>query len=44
MGSITIPATREIVDDFAKEIRKRRAQGPKPSLTVINFRTDTDRD
>lgn len=40
MGSITTPATREIIEDFAKEIRKRRAEGPKPSMTVINFRTD----
>jgi hypothetical protein len=40
MGAITIPKTREIVDDFAKEILKRRSDGPKPSKEVINFRTE----
>lgn len=40
MGAITKPARREIVDDFAKEIRERRMQTAKPSKTVINFRTD----
>lgn len=40
MPAITKPATREIIEDFAKEIRKRRAYTAKPSKTVINFRTD----
>lgn len=40
MGRITTSATREIIDDFAKEIRHRRMQTAKPSKAVINFRTD----
>ena len=40
MAAITKPGVREIVDDFAKEIQKRRTQGPKPAKAVINFRTD----
>lgn len=40
MPAITKPVTREIVEDFAKEIRLRRTQTVKPSKTVINFRTD----
>src|SRR5437773_2710750 len=40
MAAITKPSAREIIDDFAKEIRTRRARGPKPSMAVINFRTD----
>ncbi len=40
MTAITKPITREIIDDFAKEIRERRQQTVKPSKEVINFRTD----
>ncbi|MEW6386233.1 MAG: hypothetical protein AB1491_01770 [Thermodesulfobacteriota bacterium] len=40
MPAITKPVEREIIDDFAKEIRERRMQTAKPSKTVINFRTD----
>lgn len=40
MPAITKPATREIIEDFAKEICERRARTAKPSRTVINFRTD----
>jgi len=40
MPQITKQITREIIDDFAKEIHDRQAPGPKPSKTVINFRTE----
>lgn len=40
MATITKPVIREIIDDFAKEIRERRMQTAKPSKAVINFRTD----
>lgn len=40
MRAITKPVTREIVEDFAKEIRQRKMKTAKPSKTVINFRTD----
>jgi len=40
MARITKPPTREIISDFAKEIRERRAPTVKPSKHVINFRTD----
>ena len=40
MPPITKAKTREIVEDFAQEIRDRRAQTVKPSMAVINFRTD----
>jgi hypothetical protein len=40
MPRITHQATREIVEDFAKEIKEKRFGPPKPSKTVINFRTD----
>jgi len=40
MRAITKPAAREIVEDFAKEIRQRRMETVKPSRAVINFRTD----
>lgn len=40
MAAITKPATREIVDDFAKEIQQRRTKTAKPAKAVINFRTD----
>lgn len=40
MASITQSKPREIVEDFAKEIREKRLPTAKPSKTVINFRTD----
>lgn len=40
MPAITKPKAREIIDDFAKEIRQKRVQTAKPSKAVINFRTD----
>jgi hypothetical protein len=40
MSEITVPAKRNIIEDFAKEIRERRQSTAKPSKTVINFRTD----
>lgn len=40
MPNITKQAIREIVDDFAKEIREKQSKGPKPAKTVINFRTE----
>jgi len=40
MAILTKPIAREIIDDFAKEIRTRRLETAKPSKTVINFRTD----
>lgn len=40
MPAITRPVKREIIEDFAEEIRERRLQTVKPSRTVINFRND----
>lgn len=40
MPNITKQAIREIVDDFAKEIREKQSGGPRPAKTVINFRTE----
>lgn len=40
MPPITKPIARGIIDDFAKEVRKKRMQSAKPSMEVINFRTD----
>ncbi|MAT73471.1 MAG: hypothetical protein CMJ58_28650 [Planctomycetaceae bacterium] len=40
MTRISRPATREIIEDFAKEVRNRRLDTVKPSTWVINFRTD----
>lgn len=40
MAKITKPRIREIIDDFAKEIKARRLQTAKPSKEVINFRND----
>jgi len=37
---MTKPPPREIIDDFAKEIRERRLKTAKPSTEVINFRDD----
>lgn len=40
MSRITKPATREIIDDFAEEIRQKKRQGAKPSKEVIYFRNE----
>ena len=40
MQPITKMPTREIIDDFAHEIRLRATSAAKPSKTVINFRTE----
>ncbi|MFW9943069.1 MAG: hypothetical protein ACFFFT_18675 [Candidatus Thorarchaeota archaeon] len=38
---LTKVSFREIIDDFAEEINKRKKEtGPKPSLAVINFRRE----
>ena len=40
MPSITKPSSREIIDDFAQEVREKRLKTVKPSKEVINFRTE----
>lgn len=40
MPPMTRPKDREIIEDFAKEVREKRMQSAKPSMEVINFRTD----
>src|SRR5690625_2718548 len=40
MPTITQPKTREIVEDFAAEIKKRAVKTARPSRTVINFRNE----
>lgn len=40
MPAITRSTKREIIEDFAKEIRERRLETAKPSKIVINFRND----
>ncbi|GAG80754.1 unnamed protein product [marine sediment metagenome] len=40
MDAITKPAIREIIEDFAEEISKRKTLGPKPSTEVIFFRRE----
>ncbi len=40
MGPITIPKFREIIDDFAKEIKERRTGSRPPRKTVIYFRDE----
>lgn len=40
MCPLTQSLTREIINDFAREIRKKRLHTAKPSKAVINFRTD----
>ncbi len=40
MPAMTKPAAREIIEDFAEEIRQRKVSTAKPSMTLINFRTD----
>src|SRR5690606_3721141 len=38
MDSITKPVIREIIDDFAEELKQRRKKDAKPSFDVIYFR------
>jgi len=40
MDKITTSSTREIIEDFAKEINARKKRGPKPAKCVINFRRE----
>lgn len=40
MPRIAVDAKREIVEDFARLIRERKTQGPKPATAVINFRNE----
>ena len=41
MPPITTPVLREIIDDFAREIKRKKLKTATPKFTVINFRTDT---
>ena len=44
MTERTVPITREIIEDFAAEIKKRKRSTPRPSKAVIHFRNeDLDR-
>src|SRR5947209_269899 len=40
MKKLTTDGTREIIGDLAREIKRRAHGGPKPTKTVIDFRTD----
>lgn len=40
MPKITKPAIREIIEDFAKEIKEKQIRDQKPPKWLINFRTD----
>jgi len=40
MTKLTTNATREIISDFAKEIKRRAHPGPRAQKTVIDFRSD----
>lgn len=40
MARLTTEGTRQIIEDFAEEIRDRRSQTAKPTKEVINFRDD----
>lgn len=40
MQKLTTDATRKIIGDLAKEIKRRAHSGPKPTKAVIDFRTD----
>ncbi len=40
MEPITIPKYREIIEDFASEIKKRRRRASPPRTAVINFREE----
>lgn len=48
MPTMTQSKTREIIENFAEEIRRKKEKSAKPSRTVINFRSDmaerTERD
>jgi hypothetical protein len=40
MPRIAVDVRREIVEDFARLIRDKRTEGPKPATAVINFRDE----
>ncbi len=40
MEQITIPKVRDIIEDFANEIKKRRRKALPPKTAVINFRDE----
>jgi hypothetical protein len=40
MTKLTTSATREIISDFANEIKRRAHKGPHPQKAVIDFRSD----
>jgi hypothetical protein len=40
MAKLDRSATREIIDDFAREITARKTEGPKPEKAVIYFRNE----
>ena len=40
MTKLTTDATRNIIPNLAKEIKRRAHRGPAPTKTVIDFRTD----
>ena len=40
MSTFTMSERREIIEDFAQEIAKRKHVGPKPETTVIKFRNE----
>lgn len=41
MNTLTKAKTREIIEDFAKDIDQRKRLGPKPAKCVINFRQES---
>ncbi len=41
MSALTKAKTREIIEDFAKDIWQRKRLGPKPAKCVINFRQES---
>lgn len=40
MGKITKPIAREIIENFAQEIREKKTKGLPPTKTVIDFRNE----
>jgi len=40
MKKLTTAATRIIISNFAKEIKRRRERGPKPATAVIDYKDD----
>lgn len=40
MSRISVNAKREIIEDFARVIREKMTEGPKPAWAVINFRDE----